>query len=106
AAKTWASNDLPATLWSTFGRSEHIRLPSPAASTIARHVLAGILNSCAERSALMRSRPMLARHTPSKRRQERGSLGQAGGRLAKRSRAGRERGGSWRVRSYVERGCR
>jgi hypothetical protein len=38
AASTWASNDRPAILCNTFGRAERMRVPSPAASTMARQV--------------------------------------------------------------------
>src|SRR6185436_1240822 len=38
ASSTWASNDWPAILCSTFGRAERMRVPSPAASTMARQV--------------------------------------------------------------------
>ena len=38
AASTWPRSDRPATACSTFGRAERMRVPSPAASTIARQV--------------------------------------------------------------------
>src|SRR5262249_62240737 len=39
---TCASNERRASGCSTFGRAERLRVPSPAASTIARHVRAAI----------------------------------------------------------------
>src|SRR4029079_6470740 len=38
APSTWASNEWPAILCNTFGRAERMRVPSPAASTMARQV--------------------------------------------------------------------
>ena len=45
AASTWASSERPATACSTFGRAERMRVPSPAASTIARQVRAAHCDS-------------------------------------------------------------
>ena len=42
AASTWASSERPATSCSTLGAAERMRVPSPAASTIARQVRAFI----------------------------------------------------------------
>ena len=44
AVSTCASNDCPATACKTLGRAERMRVPSPAASTIARQVRAFIAN--------------------------------------------------------------
>jgi hypothetical protein len=38
ASSTWASSDRPAIACSTFGRAERMRVPSPAASTMARQL--------------------------------------------------------------------
>ena len=42
ASSTCASSDRPAIACSTFGRAERMRVPSPAASTIARQVRSGV----------------------------------------------------------------
>ena len=39
---TWASNERPPSACNTFGVCDRMRVPSPAASTIARHVRRGI----------------------------------------------------------------
>src|SRR6185436_6073629 len=73
ASSTWASNDWPAILCSTFGRAERMRVPSPAASTMARQVRS-LTKGCSP-GRIGRPAPSYPSAPQRKRRNARASLG-------------------------------